>query len=602
MQRSPLAQYWSNFWLKFAAQPNFVGYGLTAIALGFLGTLAFLWRLGSVGLIDETEPMFAEAARHMLASGDWVTPYYNEATRFDKPPLVYWLMAMAYKLVGVNAWGARLPSAIAAISIMALLFLLLRKYGFPTAASAERPEETQVIQKKWLAACIASGLMALNVQTLVWARTGVSDMLLNACMTSGLVCFFCGYGAGGTPINRWLPNGWYLAAYASLGFAVLTKGPVGLVLPGLTIMAFLLYLGRFWSVFLEAKPWTGAVLFAGITVPWYVLVILAHGKTYLDTFFGYHNYDRFTGVVNGHAAPIYFYIPVILVGFIPWSLYLPAAIARLKLHHIKNWRQQPRHAHLSIFAIAWFASIFVFFTIAVTKLPSYTLPLLPAAAILVALLWSQMLLEPQQKSQWFWWSGAVNVLFLGIIAGFIIYSPNVVGFDPAAPNLDGRFKESLFPLTGFIIFAIATLTGGVSLFRSRAGLLFSNVMAMVLFIAIIILPIGTLLDETRQLGLRDIAFTVNDIRQPGEAIVMIGFQKPSLVFYTQSPIKFIRFSPEAIEFFQGEAQTDPEATFLLIARDKHLKPLPIDIQGSDIIKENIPYKLLRLKNKRFLAP
>jgi hypothetical protein len=93
----------------------------------FLSTLAFLWNLGATNLVDETEPLFAEASRQMTITGDWITPYFNEQTRFDKPPLIYWTQAIAYLLIGVNEWAVRLPSALSAIGLMGLLFYTLCK-------------------------------------------------------------------------------------------------------------------------------------------------------------------------------------------------------------------------------------------------------------------------------------------------------------------------------------------------------------------------------------------------------------------------------------------------------------------------------------------
>ncbi|MGB2925122.1 MAG: glycosyltransferase family 39 protein [Limnothrix sp.] len=591
MQQSHPLQRWYQTFEKYTVTTRVC----SAIALGLLGAIAFLWRLGSTGLVDETEPMFAEAARQMLVTGDWITPYYNDVTRFDKPPLVYWLMAIAYKIVGVNAWGARLPSALAAIALMAMIFLVLKKFGFPTAAAAENPEHPQSQRKVWLAAWIGSSLIALNLHTIVWARMGVSDMLLNGCMGSGLVCFFFGYATGGKQINRWLPNAWYLAAYICLALAVLTKGPVGIALPGLTIIAFLAYLGRFWSVFLEAKPLTGAIVFSVITVPWYVLVILRNGQTYLDTFFGYHNYERFTGVVNGHDAPWYFYFPVILIGFIPWSIYLPAAIARLKLHHVKQWREQPRHAHLGIFAGAWFFTIFGFFTIAVTKLPSYTIPLLPAASILIALLWSHLITEPQQPSKFFWWSGAVNVLMLAFLSGFLLYSPNVIGFDPAAPNLAESFKTSIFPVVGAITWAIAAIVALWCLFKSRLGLFLTNAIALLAFILFTLLPVGALLDQNRQANLREIADTIKAVQRPQEEVVMVGFEKPSLVFYSGQNIRFFERPSKLKAYFAKEDKG--EETILLISREKEMKPLSIDLSTVELIQQAEPYSLIRLRKQ-----
>lgn len=588
MQHSHPVRRWYQTYEKYTVTTHLV----SAIALGFLGIVAFLWRLGSTGLVDETEPMFAEAARQMLVTGDWITPYYNDVTRFDKPPLVYWLMAIAYKIVGVNAWGARLPSALAAIALMTLLFVVVKKYGFPSAAAAENPEAPNNRRKLWLAAWISSSLIALNLHTIVWARMGVSDMLLNGCMGSGLLCFFWGYGSGGKPINRWLPNGWYISAYVLLALAVLTKGPVGIALPGLIIIAFLVYLGRFWSVFLEAKPITGAIIFSVIAVPWFILVSLRNGQAYIETFFGYHNFQRFTGVVNGHDAPWYFYFPVVLIGFIPWSIYLPAAIARLKLHHINQWRSQPRHAHLGIFAGTWFFVIFAFFTVASTKLPSYTIPLLPAAAILIALLWSQMITEPQTSSKFFWWSGVVNILFLGFLAGFMLYSPNVIGFDPAAPNLDQVYANSSLPILGATIWGAAAIIALVCLFTSRSGLLLTNGLALLAFITLALFPVGTLLDQNRQAGLREIADTIRAVQQPQEEVVMIGFEKPSLVFYSGQNIRFFNYVYLAENYFAPAE--DKEKNVLLITRQKYLDKMSFDPQTVEIIKEVTPYKLMRL--------
>lgn len=570
---------------------------LTAIALGFLGVLTFLWGLGSTGLIDETEPMFAEAAREMLATGDWITPYYNQNFRFDKPALIYWLMVIAYKLVGVNAWGARLPSALAAIALMGMLFFVLKRFGFPNTEAVATPEQSLTQRKLWLAAWIGSALFALNVQNIVWGRSGVSDMLLNGCMGGGLICFFYGYASGGKAINRWLPNGWYLLSYVGLGLAVLTKGPVGIVLPGLIIVAFLVYLGRFWSVFLEAKPLVGAALFSLVALPWYVLVIMKNGQTYIDAFFGYHNFDRFTGVVNGHDAPIYFYFPVVLVGFIPWSAFIPAAIARLKLHRMQEWRQQPRQAHLGLFASAWFLVIFIFFTVAVTKLPSYTLPLLPAAAILVALLWSQMIQEPQQPSAFFWWSSAANILLLVILAVFLYISPRLIGYDPAAPDLDRAFADSLTPELGGMLWAIAALSGILCLFyfRSRLGLLLTNAIAFTLFISCILLPTSTFLDHHRQAGLREIASGIKTERQPQEEVVMVGFEKPSLVFYSEQHIRFFQQTSKAINYVRIHQQNSDD-TILVIGRGDFLDEFSDHQHQVEILTEGFPYRLARLSS------
>ncbi|MEB3224860.1 MAG: glycosyltransferase family 39 protein [Synechococcus sp.] len=590
---SPLESLRS-WYQTYEKSPQITGV-ISAIALGLLGIIAFVWHLGTVGLVDETEPMFADAAQRMLATGDWITPYYNDATRFDKPPLVYWLMAIAYKIVGVNAWGARLPSAFAALALMVLLFMLLRQFGFGTAAAAQNPEAPQNQRKLWLAAWIGSSLLALNLQTIVWARQGVSDMLLNGCFSSGLICFFYGYGSGGKAINRWFPNGWYIAAYILLACAVLTKGPVGIVLPGLIILIFLAYVGKLREVLLETKPLTGAIIFSVIAVPWFILVTLRNGEAYIDSFFGYHNFDRFTGVVNGHDAPWYFYFPVVLIGFLPWSVYLPAAIARLQLHRPLLWRQEPRMAHLAVFASVWFGVVFGFFTIAVTKLPSYTIPLLPAAAILVALFWSQLMAEPQQPSQGFRGSAIANLVFLLILSGFMLYSPRVIGYDPAAPHLAQIYAQSNLAWWGSGIWLTGAVLLGLGIWQSRLIIWLINGAVMVAFIIGVLIPASSLLDQARQAGLRDIASTILTTQRPNEPILMVGFEKPSLVFYTKQNINFIDDDKED-EMALLESTLGPTTpSFLLVVRDQAREELPLANKTVNLLLERTPYQLLRVQ-------
>lgn len=171
-----------SFVKQWENQPAFA-WALSILWVVLIGWFAFIWKLGAIGLVDETEPLFAEAARQMTVTGDWITPYFNGETRFDKPPLIYWLMAIAYQTIGVNELAARLPSALAAIALMGLGFYTLRRFGFPSPAMA-KPDasdgvaRSQVNQSLWWSAWIGSALIALNPETLVWARTGVSDMLL----------------------------------------------------------------------------------------------------------------------------------------------------------------------------------------------------------------------------------------------------------------------------------------------------------------------------------------------------------------------------------------------------------------------------------------
>lgn len=564
---------------------------MSILWLLLIGWLAFFWNLGSTGLIDETEPLFAEAARQMILTGDWITPFFNGETRFDKPPLIYWLMAIAYQTIGVNEWAVRLPSAIAAMGLVSLGFHTLWYFGVQSRSGMQSPS-TKFKRPYWLCAGLGSALIALNPETIIWARTGVSDMLLTGCMGSALLAFFLGYAQPSQPAVQ---ARWYLTFYVLIAGAILAKGPVGIILPGLIIGLFLLYLGNALDVLREMRVLRGGLLIVAIALPWYILVIWRNGSTYIDSFFGYHNLERFTGVVNNHSAPWYFYFLVVLLGFAPWSIYLPSAIARIQFWRRSYWRSLHRSNHLGLFALFWFAGIFGFFTIAVTKLPSYVLPLMPAAAILVALLFSA-----DNNSKIFPLSGWLNVVFLGIVAGALFYLPDLIGSDPAIPNLDELIQHSGLPVLGGIIWAITALVAAVLLLRRQWRWLWSaNLLGFIAFLIFVLTPAYFLVDQERQLPLKELSVIASKLDQPGEDLIMIGFEKPSVVFYSQRPVTYIKVTEDGAAHIQKWVDNPMSpASMLVLTQPKKLKKFGLQPPQYQNLAKAGAYQLIRVfKNK-----
>ncbi|WP_088892134.1 ArnT family glycosyltransferase [Leptolyngbya ohadii] len=572
--------------------------------IGLATGIAFWLHLGSIGLVDETEPLFAEAARQMKITGDWITPYFNGNTRFDKPPLVYWIMAIAYQTVGVNEWSARFPSALAGTFLAVFGFYTLRRFGFSRpgsaiaaqeAVAAEKPIPSEIDRQLWIAALVGSAAMVLNPQTIVWGRTGVSDMLLSGCIGGCLLAFFCGYAQPNRPKMQ---DRWYLAAYVLSALAVLTKGPVGIVIPGMIVLAFLFYTGNLWTVLRELKLIRGALIFVAITLPWYILVTLANGDAFINSFFGYHNIERFTQVVNRHSAPWYFYFLVVPIAFMPWSIHLPAAFAQLRFWKRSAWQQQPRASHLGIFALIWFAVVFVFFTIAVTKLPSYTIPLLPACAILVALFWSDQMTHASVGSKKFAWiSHWVNILVLFALAWATYYSPNWLGNDPELPNLPNLIREAGVEIWGGVAWAVAAI-GGIILLLRRQGrwLWVANLVGFVAFVLLTLMPAAALMDVERQLPLRDLSQTIVQVQQPNEPLVMIGFGKPSIVFYTDRYVNFIPDPDDVIPDLQDLMTANPAPpSILVLGRDVKLREAKLRPRQYELIKEAGIYQLVRIR-------
>lgn len=579
--------------------------GLSIVWLAVICWFAFLSHLGEIGLVDETEPLFAEAARQMTVTGDWVTPFFNGETRFDKPPLIYWLMAITYQLLGTNEWAVRLPSALAATALTCFGFYVIRRFGVPQpvlthpqqgwdATHQTRVPHSRSLWQLELPAWLGAAMIALNIETIAWGRTGVSDMLLSGCLGAALLAFFMGYAQPEKPVTR---TRWYLAFYILLALAVLTKGPIGIVLPGLIIGLFLLYLGNWRQVLAEMRLLLGSLIFLALTVPWYVLVIQANGQAYIQSFFGYHNFERFTSVVNRHDAPWYFYLLIIAVGFAPWSIYLPAAIARLRVWRRPYWQTQPRSTHLGLFAFAWVLGIFGFFTLAVTKLPSYLLPLMPGAAILVALVWSQPTQSPSSKPQnQRFLSGWLNVLLFLVFAGAFLYSPNWLNDDATLPNLRLQVQQAGLPVIGAAIWGLAALAGIVLLLKRQARWLWSvNFIAVLASLMFLLMPSLLILDAERQLPLRQLATIAVQAQRPGEELVMLGFKKPSLVFYTQQHITYLE-DPQQARSYLRPIVTAPSHTnsALVIALDQDFLRAGLKSDDYQNLAEATVYRLVRV--------
>ncbi|EAW38564.1 glycosyltransferase family 39 protein [Lyngbya sp. PCC 8106] len=593
---------------------------LTAIlpifGLGLIGWIAFFWSLGKTGLVDETEPLFAEAARQMLITGDWITPYFNEVPRFDKPPLIYWLMVIAYQIVGVNEWGVRLPSAIAAFFLTVFCFYILLFYVKNIKINPQN--SPTLIQPKILFHPLpwtGAAFIAFNPEMITWARIGVSDMLLNACIGSALFAFFRGYAEPQSIKSNQQSNPrispWYLAFYIFLALAVLTKGPIGCILPLFIIGSFTLYLGNSQKVLREIHPFLGSIIFFVIVLPWYILVTSKHGFTYLNAFFGYHNFQRFTQVVNHHAAPWYFYFIVVLIGFLPWSAYLPVAIFRTHFWQRKYWQTRPRIKQLKLFSFFWFGCIFLFFTISVTKLPSYILPLIPASALLNALFWNDVFKYKKRltiaskrriKNRLIHLSFGLNVVCVAGISILILWSYHWIGDDPEIPD----FREQL-QTSGLLEYSalIWMMTAILILFfwwkKQPQRIITVNLIGFVAFLIFAIIPANQLFDLHRQHPLRQLAETVRIERVFQEKLVMIGFKKPSLVFYTQNPVQYFQYSSDAVDYLRTPSiqKTQPDTILILAAPQEILKTGLQVPQYQQLDQEGI-YQLIRVSKLALL--
>jgi 4-amino-4-deoxy-L-arabinose transferase-like glycosyltransferase len=559
--------------------------------LGWIGAISIItlfWGMGEIGLIDETEPLFVEASRQMLLTGDWVTPYFDGVTRFDKPPLIYWLMVLCFKVFGVSEWAARVPSALAALGTILLCFYVLQQHSPQLNPDASASPSVRSQRTPW-AAWLGATMLTLNLNTYFWGRTGYADMLLMACMGGSLLAFFLGYAQVKNPK---IQGRWYGAFYGLTALAVLTKGPIAIILPAAIIGGFSLYLGNLRSVIWEMKLGYGVLIVAVLALPWYILVTLANPDTFIKSFFGYHNLERFSSVVNHHSGPWYFHFVVILAGFLPWSAYLPAALFQTQPWRRKAWQGRSRSEQLGLYATLWFAVVLGFFTISSTKYFSYTLPLMPAAAILVSLLWTDAILDVPTRlphrwdlSRWF------NVLLMAGLSWVLFSCAPWLTQDPWMPTLGNQIAAAQIPMYGGVLWSVAAGLAILCILWRSNGLWLVNAIAFLLFISIVLHPAVAIVDQARQLPLREMATAVVAAHQPQQEIIMIGFRKPSLVYYTQQHVKYLEQPRELGVYLQKAVRKDP----LVITTPKLLADTALTPPQYQTLGQSGVYVLVRLR-------
>jgi 4-amino-4-deoxy-L-arabinose transferase-like glycosyltransferase len=334
------------------------------LALGAICAFLYLYGLGRIPLSSPNEGLYAEVAREMLAGGDWVLPHADGVVYFEKPPLAYWLTAFSLRAFGENAFAARLPSALSGLATALLLYFASRRLLDRGAAP------------------VAAATFATSVGYLVLARQVMFDSLLTLWTTLALVGFWIGTSAGERLRAR---RAWLLAAYAGAGLAVLTKGLVGIVLPGLVVVAYAL-VARDLRRLREAWSPGGVALFLMIAVPWHVAAALRHPR-FIWFYFVNEHWLRFLGrrsPPDFHEDPIYAPALAALVLVFPWTFLVPAA-----LRDFVHREADGDRAGLGTFLAPWLLGPVFLFTVSRTRTYYYLLPVVPALALAFARLWAR---------------------------------------------------------------------------------------------------------------------------------------------------------------------------------------------------------------------
>ncbi len=392
--------------MQNAIKPNHVLWIFALIALVWFSTLEYR------KLVRPDEGRYAEIPREMLVTGNWVTPRLDGIKYFEKPALQYWMTAIAYKLFGEHQWTARLWSGLTGFLGILLVYYTGRRIYDQRAGL-------------YAALVLASSLLYSVI-----GHLNTLDM--------GVTFFMCASLCGLLIAQDDKTDGkgrrfWMHVAWAAMGFSILSKGLIGVVLPGAVFFLYSL-LRRDLAIWKKMHFLTGTLVMLAVSVPWFVMVCRENPE-FFHFFFIHEHFERFLTKEHGRYHPWGYFIPILLAGMLPWTVTLFGALAR-------SWKSEGKNFHSSLFLLVWCVFIYFFFSISDSKLPSYILPIFPALALLIGK-W----LTGKSPISWH----LLPTLLIG--AAGIFLAPHVVRFsDPIVPR---ELYEHFVPwLEGAAAFAL----------------------------------------------------------------------------------------------------------------------------------------------------
>ena len=328
----------------------------SVLALVLLLALVWFANLEARKLIRPDEGRYAEVAREMVVTGDWVTPRQNGFKYFEKPVLQYWATAAAFDLFGVHHWTARLwPALTGFLGVLLTALVGARFWGLRAGVMA--------------GAVAGSSLLYVLI-----AHVNTLDMGLAFFLCLGMFSLML---AQRERVASSAARNWMWLAWAALGLAVLTKGLIGAALPAASLILYTLW-SRDWALWTRIRLWSGLLILMAVAAPWFVIVCIRNPE-FFQFFFIYEHFDRFLTKAHSRTGAPWYFVPILLAGMLPWTLLmLDACLRALPRETVRENGFQPKR-----FLLTWIIFVMVFFSASSSKLPSYILPVFPALALLI---------------------------------------------------------------------------------------------------------------------------------------------------------------------------------------------------------------------------
>ena len=593
-----------------------------SLILVLIAGAIFFTSIGKARLWDRDEPRNAGCAMEMMERGNYVVPIFNDELRHQKPALLYWLMISAYKLFGTNEFSARFWSAILGCGTVLLT------YGIGRVMFGSR------------VAMIAGIALASSLMFAVAARAATPDSVLIFFSTLGIYFFVIGTFArdrNGHPALRvahhWFPQDfrYVVAMNLAFGFAVLAKGPVGLVIPTAIIGMFLLIQRlpptdaakrngfskaiistlrvinpvHFFQTCWYMRPVTALFCAAAIAAPWFIAVHVQTEGQFSKLFFLNENLNRATSVMENHSGGWWFYPLAIAIGFFPWSILFGPTIVACSQAIAQDAKKRP----FIVFLTCWVLVQIGLFSLAETKLPSYVTPCYPALALLTAFCLVEWLPALDRRRK-YWQLGAYSTLILGgIITGVAL----AVATSTYFPQISWVSWIGLVPVVGGVIAIWLCLQNKP---ERQAGVLAGTAVVYCL----VFFGVGTIAVDS----VRDSHVVLNRIKESewSRKVATYRCLESSWVYYAGRPIyelSRVADQSENIQNFTRDrwwqrkpvvspedfARENPDAWF--VTTDEHVEQLLVRLPKGFRIVEKIDFflksdrQLLLLTNSKQFA-
>lgn len=559
---------------RVSASENLFSRGrlfIFCIVAGIASLLLFAM-LDSVPLFNPDEGLYAEPAREMLDTGEYMTTLLNYAVRFTKPPLTIWAMVLGYKLFGVSEFGARFFIAACAFILVMSVYTFCEKY-------------------LGIRAAIISALVLLTSPLFVGvAREAITDMPLSLFIAGSLMAFFFAFREK-SQFAKWI-------GYVLVALAIMTKGPVGLILPAVILSAFYFLTGQSRSALKFFNLPIGIILVALIALPWFVIEIAITKGAYFNEFIMRENFARFTSVVDAHKGPPWYHVVVVLGGLFPWSIVLVGAIYSGTKYLIKSWKEKFNLENSVLKTLALlklqFENLVVekqilllsaitgivvvaFFSASVSKLLPYTLPAFPAFAMLIAFEIDKALVQNNRKPA---------LVFLGTLLAVYALAGTL------APFALQKLRDAPADLSNII-----GTYGLVMAFFVGVALVFAacrkNFTALAVFGTAVFAVNGyfglKLLPQVSKAFEGDVPDYAHFASLSGEPILVHDLRKPGITFYSKRAVLL----PADLDAVHELLQSRKVAYILTRARD--LKDLPSE-DGFKVVAKDDRFALLHWRS------